>query len=343
MRVRAWLWIAVAGLAAAAALPLSACGGGSPTELVVLTHDSFDVNKDLLAGFEREHDAKVTILKGGDANAMVNRAVLSAGKPEADVLFGVDNLSYQRALAAGVFAPYRAVRRGEVAAELRSQFGDAAELTPVDYGFVALNFDKKAGAPPKSFDELADAKWRGKLVVEDPATSSPGLQFLASTVAHFGEGKWQAFWRALRANDVRVADGWETAYYRDFSPNGGDRPLVVSYTTSPAAEVFFAKQPISEPPTVNVIPGPLFRQVEAVGVLKGARHEALARAFVDFMLSDRFQAQIPETMFVYPVIAGLSTPEWWKWAQVDVKPATIAASQPEIERWISEWTSIMKR
>ena len=162
-------------------------------------------------------------------------------------------------------------------------------------------------------------------------------------MAYFGEDGWQDFWRELRANDVLVVDGWEDAYYTHFTKYGGDRPLVVSYTTSPAAEVLFADPPVDEPPTLNVIPGPLFRQVEAAGVLRGTEQAALAQAFIEFMLSNDFQAQIPETMFVYPVIPGIETPDWWQWAEVDVEPASLTVDQAAIDGWIRQWTEIMRR
>ncbi len=266
------------------------------------------------------------IRKGGDANEIVNRAVLNAGNPEGDVLFGIDNLTLARTRGKGVFEEYAAARRDRVPADIRADLGDSREVTPIDYGYVALNFDRAAGSPPARFEDLTTAAWRGKLVVEDPATSSPGLQFLATTVAHFGETgayTWKDYWRDLRRNDALVVDGWEAAYNTHFSRNGGDRPLVVSYTTSPAAEVFFSEGKLSEPPTSNVVPAgtKLFRQVEAAGILQGTKQPELAREFVDFLLSDEVQAQIPETMFVYSAIPGLETPEWWKWAAVDVQPA----------------------
>ena len=329
--------------ASLAALALAACGDDEAETLLVLTHNSFDVTEALIEEFEREHNAKVEFLAGGDANELVNRAILNAGNPEGDVLFRVDSLNFQRAVAAGVFTEYRADRRDDVPADVRAPFGDTLLLTPIDFGWVDLNFDPAAGEPPSTLEELVEARWRGKLIVQDPATSSPGLQFLATTVAHFGEGGWQQFWRDLRANDVQIVCGWTDAYYTQFSFYGGDRPLVVSYTTSPAAEFFFAEQPLDESPTRNVIPAPLFRQVEAVGVLAGGNHADLVGEFIDFMLSDAFQSQIPETMFVYPVIDGLELPVWWRWADVEVESAVLDPSAEDVERWVLEWTEIMRR
>jgi thiamine transport system substrate-binding protein len=335
---------ALAAVAGALLLTAAACGDDDgPRELTILAHDSFDMDAELLARFEEEHDATVTMLGGGDAIEVVSRAILNAGNPEADLLFGVDNLSYRRALDAGVFEPYEAERRDELPAELLDAVGGTLDLTPIDYGFVDVNIDLAAGvgAPPASLAELAEERWRGALVVQDPATSSPGLQFLALTVALLGEGGWQEFWEALRANDVRVTGGWSAAYLTEFSHNGGTRPLVVSYTSSPAAEAFFAE--LDEPPTATLAAWPLLRQVEAAGVLDGADEPELARAFIDFMLTDAFQAQIPGTMFVYPAIPGTPTPEWWRWAEVEVAPAALDASAEDVDRWVREWTGILRR
>ena len=323
--------------------PTATPAPAGPTTLTVITHDSFDVSDGLIEQFEQEHNAKVELIAGGDANEVVNRAILNAGNPEGDVLFGVDNLSYQRAVAADVFQEYASARRGEIPSDVRAQFGDSLLLTPIDYGWVDLNFDPAAGEPPSTLEELTEPQWRGKLVVEDPATSSPGLQFLATTVAYFGEGHWQQFWQDLRDNDVRIELGWSDAYYTHFSVYGGDRPLVVSYTSSPAAEFFFSEEPLTEPPTRNVIPSPLFRQVEAAAILAGTENADLAGKFIDFMLSDTFQQQIPETMFVYPVIPGLELPEWWSWADVEVETASLEFGPDDVERWIREWTEIMRR
>ena len=324
-------------------LGAAACGDDEPRELAVLTHDSFDMDEGLLARFEEEHNATVTLVEGGDANEIVARAILNAGNPEADLLFGVDNFSYHRALEAGVFEPYEARRRGELPGEFLAAVGGTLELTPIDYGFVDINVDLEVGLAelPRRLEDLADPRWQGALVVQDPATSSPGLQFLALTVALLGEGTWQEFWAALRENGVRVTDGWTAAYYTEFTRNGGERPLVVSYTSSPAAEVFFGE--LDEPPTSTLAAWPLLRQVEAAGVLAGAAEPELAGAFIDFMLSDAFQAQIPGTMFVYPAIPGTPTPDWWRWAEVGAESVALDATADEIDRWVREWTEIMRR
>src|SRR6185295_1139750 len=115
-------------------------------------------------------------------------------------------------------------------------------------GDVCLNVDKEwyAGrglSPPQTLAELTLPRYRDQLVVENAATSTPGLAFMLATIAEFGD-RWQGYWRKLRANGVLVVDGWEDAYYSRFSGSAGgkgNRPVVVSYASSPPAEVIFAK------------------------------------------------------------------------------------------------------
>jgi thiamine transport system substrate-binding protein len=333
----------VAGLLAG--LPAFAQAPGEGRTLRILAHDYFSVEPETLALFEKDHGVRVELVEAGDANQVVERAIENAGRPDADLVFGFDNLVYRRLLAAGVLAEYQAARRDEIPADIRGQFADSLFVTPIDYGYVTLNWDRGAGDPPASYEELLAPLWRGKLVVEDPAASSPGLQFLLSTIAYF-QGRtltWQEFWRGLRQNEVHVAADWGEAYTERFTYRGGDRPLVVSYTTSPAAEVHFSNGALAEPPTANLVLGPLFRQVEAVGVLAGAAEPELAEAFIDFMLTDAFQAQIPPSDHVYPVIAQEGLPEWWRWADIEVDAADLDVSQETIDAWVAEWSAIMGR
>jgi thiamine transport system substrate-binding protein len=319
--------------------------------LTVMTHDSFGVSKEVLEQFEKDNNAKVTILKSGDAGSTLNKAILSKSAPIADVLYGVDNTFLSRALNAGIFEPYDSPALASIPD--RFKLDKENRLLPVDFGHVMINYDKafladKKLEPPKSLRELIDPKWKSLLVVENPATSSPGLAFLLATIAAFPEDSdypWQQFWTDLRANDVYVSPDWNDAYYAQFSGSSGKgpRPLVVSYATSPAAEVFFSEGKLQEPPTGN-LDGTGFEQIEFVGVLKGTKNRALAEKFVDFMLSQTFQKDIPLQMFVYPVVPDTPLPDVF----VDFAPlpaASLTLSPDQIdqgrEKWIEEWTKLV--
>jgi thiamine transport system substrate-binding protein len=315
----------------------------------LLTHDSFLVSDEVLAAFTAATGLRVEILPAGDAGSMVNQAVLTAGNPVADVLFGIDNTFLSRALKADLFLPYESPALAGVIDGLAAD--PEHRVTPIDFGDVCLNYDKAAfdGTPPPQFlADLADPAYRSMLVVEDPATSSPGLAFLLATVAAFGETgdyTWQDYWADLRANDVRVTAGWEDAYYGAFSGGSGqgDRPVVVSYASSPAAEVIYATEPLSAAPTAVVTDG-CFRQVEFAGVLRGTPREEAARALIDFMLSEQFQEDIPLNMFMFPALASADLPpEFVAYTRVPASPLTIDPATIETNRlrWTEEWASVV--
>ena len=322
-------------------------------ELVLLTHDSFAISEETIAAFAAQYGVTVTVVPIGDAVEALNRAILNRGNPEGDLLFGVDNISYVRALAEEIFLEYRPAALADIDPSLI--FDDSGQVTPVDYGYVLFNYDKAALAeagvvPPATLEALTSETWRGRVAVEDPNSSSPGLQFMLVTIAYFGEDgdyTWLDFWRDLRANDVIISADWSDAYYTQFSHWGGGAWLVNSYATSPAAEVIFAETPLDDSPTGNIIvPGGSYRQVEGVGILRGTDKEPLARAFIDFMLGEQFQADIPLNMFVYPVVSGVALPpEFLEFAEIPREPAAIDAARvtEHLERWLDEWTDTVVR
>ena len=320
-------------------------GGDGPVTLRLVTHDSFALSEDVLAAFTEETGIRVRVVKAGDAGAMINQAILTKGDPLGDVLFGVDNTFLSRALDEDLFVPYESPALDEVPDEY--ELDDEHRVTPVDHGEVCVNYDKErvGTAAPSTLDDLADPRFKGQLVVENPATSSPGLAFLLATIAEFGEDGWQAYWERLKANDVQVVAGWEEAYNGSFSGGSGqgDKPLVVSYASSPPAEVHFADPPPAEAPT-GVAEATCFRQVELVGILAGTEHEDEAGELVDFLLSTEVQADIPLQMFVFPVRDGVELPEvFTKWAARPDEPyeLTIDEIGANRERWIEQWTDLV--
>jgi thiamine transport system substrate-binding protein len=341
-------WLA----AALVALALAGCGGSDekPTEVVLVTHDSFAISDDVKRAFEEESGYALRILKAGDAGEIVTRALLTAGNPEGDVLFGVDNNLLQRALDGDVFEAHESPELGNIDPEL--VLDPEHRATPIDRGDVCLNYDKawfteRDVAPPRSLADLTLPPYRRLLVVENPATSTPGLAFLLATIAELGDG-WQDYWRGLRANGVLVVDGWEEAYNARFSGSSGgtgSRPIVVSYASSPPAEVIFGDPRPTEAPTA-VVESSCFRQVELAGVLSGARNENGARRLVDFMLSNRFQQDVPLQMFVFPARTdAVLPPEFEQFAVVPENPLELPPEEIEAnrDRWVDEWTDIVVR
>ena len=335
---------AVAGALLTASSASAAPRASSPTAITLLTHDSFAASRSVLAAFTKESGIKVKVVQAGDAGAALNQAILTKSHPLGDVFFGVDNTFLSRALDAGIFEPY--VANGLESVPAAYQLDASHHLTPVDHGDVCINYDKDwfaqhRVAVPTTLADLTKPAYKGLLVVENPATSSPGLAFQLATIAQFGSGGWQGYWTKLRDNGVKVDDGWESAYDGDFTQgeNKGTYPLVVSYASSPPAAVYYSKpRPKTSP--VGTMLSSCFRQVEFAGVLEGTQHTAAARRFVDFLLSEKFQADVPLQMFVFPVRDGTPLPPvFTKFAQVAPKPLSLPASEIGARRdeWITQW------
>jgi thiamine transport system substrate-binding protein len=320
--------------------------------LTLVTHDSFNVSEDVLAQFEKDSGIKVEILRSGDAGVMVNQSILSKANPLGDVMFGVDNTFLGRALAEDLFVAYESTLLKDVPDEFK--LDSENRVMPVDFGDVCLNYDtayfKDNDVPlPESLQDLTKPDYKDLLVVENPATSSPGLAFLLASIAQFGqEGDYTYlnFWQDLVKNGVYVSDDWSDAYYNQFTAGGGDgtRPLVVSYASSPP---FTIDEKTGEPTTASIVAdGTCFRQIEFAGILNGTDNLEAAQKFIDFMLSLPFQEDMPMQMYVFPVNAKAQLPEeFQKYAAIPEKPATmdIDAINNQREEWIQAWTETVLR
>jgi len=324
---------------ATSASPSGAAAGGTVT---LVTHDSFALSEELITQFEADTGLTLEQVAPGDAGSLVNQLILTKDAPLGDVVFGIDNSFASRAIDEGILAPYMPTDLPADAAQYAVD--EKGSLTPIDTGDVCVNADEewfaeKGLAVPSSFDDLLKPEYKDLLVVENPATSSPGLAFLLGTIGAFGTDGWTDYWSGLGANGVKVAASWSDAYYVDFSgpSSEGDRPLVVSYSSSPPYEV---PEGGDTAPTSALL-DTCFRQVEYAGVIAGAKNPEGAKKVVDWLLSPAVQADIPGSMYVYPVDSSVALPD--SWAQVApqatapfvVAPADIAANRDE---WITTWT-----
>ena len=308
---------------------MTSCSSETSTtkNLTLIAYDSFTPPETAFDAFTQETGIKVNIALAGDAGEMVAKASLTSGNPEGDVMWGVDNTLISRATESKIFA---------------------SDPTEVDYGDVCVNFDIAAlgqTEPPLTLDDLVSSDYKGMLVVENPATSSTGLAFLLATVAAFGDS-WPDYWKQLVANDVQVVDSWDEAYYTAFTRYGGDRPLVVSYSTSPPAEVIFADPPLAKgsPAPTGVASETCFKQIEYAGVLRGTKYSGQAQQLVEYLAGPTFQALLPESLFVYPANQDVALPQSF----VDYAPEiTTSFSIPPDEiaknrqSWTEQWSAIV--
>lgn len=320
--------------------------GVKSTEVTLVTHESFAIPEELVKKFEKDTGYQLTISKLADAGALTNQLVLTKDDPIGDVVFGVDNTFATRAVDEGVFDAYAPeLPAGADAYELPGDDDDA--LTPVDTGAVCVNVDaawfrSKGIAEPQTLADLTDPAYKDLFVIPAASTSSPGLAFLLATIGRYGDD-WQGYWEDLTANGAKVVKGWTEAYFEDFTFSGGDRPIVVSYDSSPA---FTLNKAGTKTSTRALLDG-CFEQVEYTGVLKGegANTEG-AHAVIDWLLSPEVQAALPPSMYVFPVADGVELPaEWATFAKrpettEEVDPAEIAEQR---QAWLEEWTEIVSK
>jgi thiamine transport system substrate-binding protein len=345
----------------AAAVAVGACGSSSTPKterlrgetVTLLAHDSFAASKGVLAAFTAQTGIKVKVLQHGDAGSMLNQAILTEAHPLADAMYGVDNTFLSRAIERGVYQTRNYAGLAALDPAIAGPFAaDSKYAVPVDYGDVCVNFDiswftAHQVAPPGSIDDLTAARYRSLAVVENPATSSTGLAFLLATIAKYGEGGWQQYWSSLRANGVKIDEGWDQAYNGDFTAGSGKgtRPIVISYASSPPADVVYSDPPRGTP-IVASLTRDCFRQVEFAGVLAHAAHPRGAQLLVEFLLSNRFQADMPLQMYVFPARLGTKLPDVFrKFANVATDPLTLPAAVISRERdhWIDQWTQTALR
>lgn len=322
-------------------LCLLAWNAWAQTEVRLAVHKSFSLPKETIARFEQANDAKVVLIKAGSSNEMLNKLILSKANPIADAVYGLDNANIGKASQNGILSPHQP-------RSVKTVAGLPGALA-VNYAYVTLNYDKKwfeqKGLPlPKSLQDLTKPEYKDLLVVPNPATSSPGLGFLMANIAGMGEGNAFKWWADMRKNGVKVTKSWSDAYYTDFSQNGGSRPLIVSYATSPAAEVHFSKGKYTTPPTGNLfLNGGVFRQIEGSAVLKGAKQPELAVKLVSFLQSKEVQQAVPSEMWVYPAVKGTPQPKVFDFAQVPEQhftPSAVLMEQKQ-KQWVSRWIKVV--
>ena len=344
--------LAAGAILLAVGLAVSSCASDPGTsesgdKLVLVTHDSFNLSKGTLKKFTAETGVEVEVQAAGDAGELVNKLVLTKDSPLGDVVFGIDNTFASRAVDEGILEDYASKDLTSAEDQYLLPAGSGLEqLTPIDNGDVCVNVDHEwfadAGiAEPATLDDLLKPEYKDLFVAPAANSSSPGLAFLLATIADKGDDGWQDYWKKLVANGVKIDAGWSDAYYVDFSgpSSEGDRPLVVSYASSPPFEV---KEGDTVAPTGALL-DTCFRQTEYAGVIAGTENQAAAEKLVDFLFSTTVQNDIPENMYVFPVNVEATLPETWaQFAAIADDPFVVAPDEIDANResWLSEWAAI---
>ncbi len=307
-------------------------------QLTVYSYDSIEWwMKEIVPIFEQKYGVKVNLVLIGDAGEVLNRLILEKDNPQADVVVGIDNSYLAKAIDAGILEPYRPANADVIPDWIIEKFDPTFHLTPYDYGFIAINYRKDmVQNPPASLEDLTKPEWKGKLIIEDPRTSSPGMAFLLWTIAVYGDD-WLNYWEKLKENDVQIVEGWSAAW-NAFTK--GEYPLVLSYATSPAATVYYDNN--TNIGAVAFKEGN-YLQIEGAGIVKGAKHPELAKKFIEFLISEEAQEKLPLNQWMYPVNKNVQTPEVFKYAVKIDKPVTVDPKEIEnnYDLWLKQWTALM--
>lgn len=309
-------------------------------DLVVYTYDSFNTEWGpgpvVFKAFEEHCSCTVQVIAPGDSGSVLSRTILEKANPKADVLLGVNDSELAKSFRYDLWEPYRSPNLDRVPEELR--LDSEHRVTPFDYGYIAFVYDsERLSSPPKNLADLTDSRFEGKVVIESPKTSSPGLSMLHWTIAVYGEDGYLDYWDRLRPNLLTITDGWSSAYGM-FTK--GEVPIVLSYVTSPAYHLEYEQ---TERYKALDFPEGMFRQVEFAGILKGAKNLERAQEFIDFMLTSDFQDVIPLTNWMYPVAPEKALPDSYQAAVRPGKTLTLSPEKIELnnERWLRNWSRTM--
>jgi thiamine transport system substrate-binding protein len=318
--------------------------GTTPDEVVLVTHESFSLPKPLVRQFEQESGLDLVVRATGDAGELTTKLAITSDNPTGDVAFGVDNTFASRALEEDVFDTLD-VDYPEGVSDYVVPSDGGERLAPIDHGNVCVNIDttwfgERNLQPPATLEDLTDPSYEGLFVTPSALSSSPGLAFLMTTVAAYGDA-WPDYWRDLLDNGTTLVEGWTDAYYTEFTQGGegGDKPIVLSYDSSPA----FTVPKGSEESTTRALLDTCFRQVEYAGVLNGAANPEGGRELVEFLLGEEVQAALPESMYVFPVRDGVELPPAWATHAEQpeepfvLEPEEIAAHR---EEWLEQWRDV---
>ena len=319
-------------LAVILVIGLNSCKKGKSADLVIWTYDSFNSEwgpgPEVSRVFEEKTGVKITWVSHGDAGSIVSRLIQEGKNSDADIILGFDQNYAEKIVNSGLLEAYRPKGAEKIFKEL--VLDTDFRITPFDYSYFAIVYDSETLDPPKSLEELASAKFKQKLILIDPRTSSPGLGFFAWVKEVYGTG-WLDYWRRLGPSILTITEGWSSAYGLF---TRGEAPLVLSYTTSPGYHLEYEG---TERYKTAIFTDGHAMQIEAAGLLKSAKNKDNAKAFLDFMISPDFQKIIPLTNWMYTVI-DIPLPASFR---VNPKSDKPLLPGPVTEAELNEWAALM--
>ncbi len=309
-------------------------------ELVIYAYDSFlsewGTGPKVFPIFEEKYNIKIKTISSGDSGQVLSRLIMEADKPVADIVIGIDNNMAAKAIRANILEEYRPQLLSDIRSDLI--FDKKGFITPFDYGFFSIVYDsEKIKNPHSFFDDLLDSNYKKSIILIDPRTSGVGLGFLLWTVQHFGNN-FASYWEKLSPNILTIADGWDSGYGLFVN---GEAPIVISYTTSPPYHLEYEK---TERYKAAIFDDGNYMYIEGAAIIKGTKKRKEAEKFIDFMLSDDFQKEIPKTNWMFPV-KDIALPDSFKIAPKPDKYLMLDMYESEnnVDSWIKSWLSAVNK
>lgn len=308
----------------------------SAQSLTVYTYSSFASDwgpgPAIEKAFEAQCGCDLNYVALDDGVSILNRLRLEGSSTQADVVLGLDNNLMSEAKKSGLLANHGADLSSVV---LPNGWSDDV-FVPFDYGYFAFVYNKeKVENPPKSLKELVEQRDDLKVIYQDPRTSTPGQGLLLWMKSVYGDDS-SAAWQQLSKKTVTVTKGWSEAYSMFLE---GESDLVLSYTTSPAYHIIaeqderFAAADFAEGH---------YTQVEVAAKVAGSSNQKLADEFMQFIVSDGFQSNIPTGNWMYPVV-DRKLPAGFESLTIPAKALSFSPDEVANNRkaWIREWQSAL--
>jgi len=327
--------------------------------LTIVTYDILAISEDVLTDFTEQTGYEVNILPTDDAGGILEKLLLTKEAPQADLALGLDNTYLQTALDNCLLAPHSATLPDLDPQSLTPYSGEMA--VPFDQGYVCLNADIEALEAnnisfPTTLEELTDDAWKGRTAFPSPTTSSPGRAFMTATIDYFEQTSTMSameWWGAMADNEAIFTTGWTEAYEVHYSGGYGvwepgyigDAWLTVSYCHSPGVEAKYGgNYTISKAIDIDHAS---FLQVEYAAKVNGGGSAAAVDAFIEFLLSEEINKNMPENNYMYSVLEGEDLPVengYRHHSPIPSNPAEISSERidAEMEDWLMEWRDATK-
>jgi len=319
---------------------VSSCGGNSRTPLVVYSPHGKDLLQYYEQAFEKGHpDVDIQWVDMGSQDVL-DRLRSERANPQADVWFGAPAETFARAANEGLLAPYRP----SWSATLPVESHDSKDLwygTYLTPEVIAYNSEVVPAADaPKDWDEVLDPKWKGKIIIRDPIPSGSMRAIFGAIILRelkrTGSTKAGFDWlRRLDANTKEYVIS-PTMLYQKL----GQREGTLSLYDMPDIETL---RQTTKYPIASRIPAsgtPLL--VDAIALVRGSRHPALAKEFYEFVTTTqslRTAAERFVRMPARPDISDDSLPAWIRDARAQIRPMPLDRQllADSLDSWMKYW------